>query len=393
MPQAPSHLSTERLISTRVCHVQMAYYGNPQQRAFREYTQHLAKAGHEVAVIAAGRRGDPVHEYDAAGVEIFRIPVRSISKRSPEPIMFAIRAIQVLSHIKYRVDVVHCYTSWEMALVGLYCRTAGLSSCYDIRSGAISGGMWYRIGAILQKTIARLFDTTIVISEALGEQLFENYEYEVVPIGTDLSAFTPVDRDLRHQMRRDLGIGLSSRLGVYCGLMRNSKGAKTVTDIAMRVCAQDEEAEFLIVGGGEDLRENVERISACATASRIHFTGQVEPDQVPKHIGIADVALSYVPDIPLYAPQPPLKTAEYLACEVPVIGTDTPGQQIFIRSGWNGILVEDNEKLIAEAMVNLLKDVRQQDKLKSNSRSSVQHFDWEYIIVNHLTNVYSRILE
>ncbi|MCS3648567.1 glycosyltransferase family 4 protein [Salinibacter ruber] len=384
----------ERLKSLRVCHVQMAYYGNPQQRAFREYTQQLARKGHRVTVIAAGQPEEPEHEWDDAGVEIFRVPVPSIRKVSVQPLFFAIRATGILSKIRDRLDLVHCYMSWEMAIIGLYCRTVGLPAIYDIRSGPITYGLVYRVGIEIQKTIARIFDTCVVISEPLGEKLFGSggYPYEVVPIGTEMGKFQKASSEEKAEARKELGLDDSVPVAVYCGLMRNSKGAKEVTDIAIETCRLDDEIHFLIVGGGDDLKEHKARVQNSDVASRIHFTGQVPPDEVPFYLGAADVGLGYLPSNELYDPQPPLKTAEILACGLPLVATDIPGQRIYVTHNENGLLIEDDASRLAEAVVDLLGNERKKNEFKKRARKSIRKFDWEVIVDRHLIPVYKNTL-
>jgi glycosyltransferase involved in cell wall biosynthesis len=372
----------------------MTYYGNPQQRAFREYTQQLAKSGHPVTVIAAGRPEDPFREVDEACVEIFRIPVSSIRKWSLEPISFALRTIQILRRLKDRIDIVHCYTSWEMALVGLYCRAMGIRSCYDIRSGPMTGGWRYSLGAQLQKVIAAIFGICIVISDPLGRTLFESSRasYEVVPIGTDLEKFQPTSSGQKVEVREMLELSESSPLVVYSGIIRNSKGAREVTEVAIETCRRDENTHFLIIGGGKDLEEQKRKVQKMEFTDRICFTGEVPPNQVPYFLGAADIALSYVPNNSQYAPQPPLKTAEYLACELPVVATDTPGQRIYLEHGENGWLVEDDIQVLTDSIVKLLEAPEAMKQFRTSARKSVQSFNWKKIVSEELVPVYRKMV-
>jgi glycosyltransferase involved in cell wall biosynthesis len=377
-----------------VCHVQLAHYGGQSVRAFQEYPRSLAQQGIIVTVIAAKRPSEPTYEVDDAGVEVYRIPVRTIRKLTIDPLWFAVRALRILHQIRSQLDVIHCYTSWEMAVIGTYARLMSIPSCFDIRSGAVSGGVWYRLGAWIQRLVATLFDTCIVISEPLGRMYFgsSKKKYSVVRIGTDVETFTPATDEEQGRLRRNHGLSPDAPVVVYTGLMRKSKGAGTVTDIAIRACRNHDTVRFLLVGGGGDLEECRDRVRAVDVSDRIQFTGEVPPDDVPKYLKMADIGLSYVPKNDLYDPQPPLKTAEYLACALPTVATDTTGQRIYIRDQENGLLVEDRVGPIVRCLLDLVEDPDARRRLADRSRSSILSFQWNRIVRRDLIPVYNQLV-
>jgi glycosyltransferase involved in cell wall biosynthesis len=174
--------------------------------------------------------------------------------------------------------------------------------------------------------------------------------------------------------------------------MRESKGAREVTGIAIRACQRSNDLHFLIVGGGDDLEKQKRRVQQTAFAERVHFTGQVDPDEVPYYLGAADLALSYVPQNDLYDPQPPLKTAEYLACELPVVATDTQGQRIYLKHGDNGWLYEDDLDVLSDGIVELMGRPEIKNRIRTRARSSIQSFSWDKIVRQQLIRVYRKTI-
>jgi glycosyltransferase involved in cell wall biosynthesis len=375
----------------------MAYYGHPTQRAFNEYPKHLALLGHNVFVIAAQGQGELLSEKTKEGIEVRRIPVRNIKKLSLRPARFAVEAIRLIKSIDHHgpLDILHCYTSWEMGIIGLYfnqLQPNRFMTLYDIRSGALSGGRWYSAGRLVQQSVARIFDGVIVIDEALGRRFFPNRQlgYFVVPIGVDLSLFKP-DPPAGQKVRKDLGIAPESVVAVYTGLIRNSRGARDLAEIAISSCEKAKWLEFMIVGGGPDFDEFRSEVSNSPVGRRIHTTGWVEHCSIPDYLNAADIGLSYVPKIPVFEPQPPLKTVEYLACGLPTIATDTQGHRTYIENGENGVIVSDNIQEISDTLVRISRKSALMSRLRRNTRDSIEPYSWDRIVQSALLPVYHNL--
>ena len=113
---------------------------------------------------------------------------------------------------------------------------------------------------------------------------------------------------------------------------------------------------------------------------------------VPEYLGIADIGISYIPINEFFDRQPALKTLEYLAGGLPVIATNTAGNRLFIKHGYNGLLTGDDEDGLAQAIESLAADRKLREELACNSRGSVKDFDWTQIVKGQLLPVYETVL-
>jgi glycosyltransferase involved in cell wall biosynthesis len=125
----------------------------------------------------------------------------------------------------------------------------------------------------------------------------------------------------------------------------------------------------------------------------VFFLGYVNYAEVPKFLSVADIAISYVPIIPAFDAQPPVKTVEYLACSLPVIATSTRGNKRFIVHEWNGLLTKDDPTSLSEAIIRLSEDAHLRETLSRRARSSVKNHDWKTIVHRRILPAYQKILQ
>jgi len=113
---------------------------------------------------------------------------------------------------------------------------------------------------------------------------------------------------------------------------------------------------------------------------------------MPEYVRAFDIGFAYVPDKPQYRDQPPSKTVEFLAANLPVLATNTPGNQEFIDSGENGHLVSHDIDAYANGLTTLLSNPAYRDTISSGARESVDEYDYKSIVENELLPLYRRLL-
>src|SRR5206468_3279923 len=139
----------------------------------------------------------------------------------------------------------------------------------------------------------------------------------------------------------------------------------------------------------EDLRRLAQHLDV---AKRVWLPGYIPYPALPRIFTAADAGLSYLPDVPYYEGQPPMKVMEYLAAALPVIASDVSSHRVFVRHEGNGLLTRPGESEYARAMLRFAAEPDLRRRLAANARASVSHLSWDRIAIDRLLPVYHRLL-
>jgi len=180
---------------------------------------------------------------------------------------------------------------------------------------------------------------------------------------------------------------------VYSGSLSSQRNLRNLILAFWKACMKIKNLRLIILGEGDDLNHLKLLAEELSISDKVFFLGYVNYTEVPKFLSAADIAVSYIPIIPAFDAQPPVKTVEYLACSLPVIATDTKGNKRFIVHEWNGLLTKDDPDSLSKAIVRLAQDANLRATLSRNARSSVKNYDWTTIVKERILPAYQKILQ
>ena len=213
----------------------------------------------------------------------------------------------------------------------------------------------------------------------------------IVPIGVRADMYLDFSEEHTVALRWKYGITEREVILIYLGALK--RNLSTLIRAFKIVSERFKDIRLFIVGIDEEMPNLMELSRKLQIDDKIIFTGYVEYDKVPIYLSIADIGISYIPINDFLDPQPPLKTLEYLSAGLPVIATNTTGNRIFIKHGYNGLLIGDDEESLAEAIKLLVTEPELRRQLARNSHKSIKHLDWRRIVKNHLIPVYAKVIE
>lgn len=375
----------------KICYIQFTYYLEQGNIDTYEYARILSDLGNTVHVIAVGRKGEE-REDEIHGIKIHRIHF-PLKKRRFLSFLFFLKAVKELNNLERMTgnfDIVHVYMSLGSCVVPLF-GTRKQKYILGVRSGGITGRMWAFVAKVIINIESTVFDKVIVLDEGLARTLFgKRQDISIVPLGADFERFR-FKKDTN--MRETLGISENDIIFCYVGSVHKKRNLKNVISAFNVVTTQFENTKLLIVGEGENLENLRQLVRTLRLEDKVIFTGYVDYHMVPDVMNTATIAISYVPITPEYDHQPPLKTVEYMACELPTIATNTSGNRRFIQDEYNGILSLDDITSLSGAMIRLVRDRELREKLRKNARSSIREYDWKNIVETRLIPVYRGLLK
>jgi D-inositol-3-phosphate glycosyltransferase len=194
----------------------------------------------------------------------------------------------------------------------------------------------------------------------------------VIPCGTDLTLFTPRNRQ---QARQALELPQNQPVLLFVGRLDPFKGP----DVLLRAAAlMEEQAQVVIVGGnlaGDHELHNLRKLATSLDISqRVHFLGARPQQELPMLYSAADVTV-----VPSYHESFGMVAVESLACGTPVVATRAGGLLTVVQHDETGYLVPRCPGFFAERLDTLLRQPDVLERMRQAARPSVQHLGWPSI--------------
>lgn len=179
------------------------------------------------------------------------------------------------------------------------------------------------------------------------------------------------------------GIDFSKdKVFLYAGRLSYGKGSKFLFEIAESIAKERKDIKFIFAGKGEYLG----LFKKTSFSDSIYAIGKIPNEELFSLI--SQVRATVVPSI-IFEPFPRI-ALESLACNTPVIGTDSGG--IPEAVGNAGIIAKIDKYAVKKAIIKLADDNGLHKELKSRSLNQVKKFNKDKI-TNNMLSIYERILK
>jgi glycosyltransferase involved in cell wall biosynthesis len=225
---------------------------------------------------------------------------------------------------------------------------------------------------VLKKYISAYVVPTQEIGAEIRQQGFPPEKIHHLANGVDIEKYQPVPGAEKIRLRRELKLP-GQFLVVSAGRLEKGKGADLLLACWPAVCRQFPLAHLLVLGAGT-LRlplESAARSLACQ--QQVHFPGAV--NEMPKYLQSADIFV-----LPSLAEGLSNVLLEAMACGLPVIAADLPGNKELIRDIAQGILVRAGDSAgLSDAIISLLTDKNKQEALGRQARERASVYNIKII--------------
>jgi glycosyltransferase involved in cell wall biosynthesis len=145
-----------------------------------------------------------------------------------------------------------------------------------------------------------------------------------------------------------LSLGHDTKLAVFTGRLSEEKGLMSLLEAWARVLKERSNTRLWLVGEGPLRDQLAERIERLHIRGRCVLVGSF--DSVEELLAAADLFV-----LPSTEEGMSVALLESMACGLPIVATDIPGNRALITSGEHGLLVRPNDAAsLAEAINNML---------------------------------------
>lgn len=228
-------------------------------------------------------------------------------------------------------------------------------------------------------------DGITAVSESLKNETYEHFEINkdiaVIPNFIDFSRFKKLNKEhFRKVIARN-----NEKIIMHTSNFRKVKRVEDVIHIFCKIRAEVD-AKLLLVGDGPE-RQHIEKLSRqLCNHEDVHFLGKQEA--IEELLAISDLFI-----LPSETESFGLAALEAMACEVPVISTNTGGVPEINIHGETGFLsnVGDVEDMAKHA-IGLLKDEAKLALFKKNAYKQAKRFSLENIMPKY-ESYYKEVLE
>jgi glycosyltransferase involved in cell wall biosynthesis len=283
----------------------------------------LAKRGHEVTLLLLDYRND-------APVDIRRDGIRWISEPMAmgSPGRYTGRLRRFLN--AERPDwVVGLSDTYFGILAQYYGKKTGVRSCIDAYDNYESYIPWLKpLHSLWRRALSRA-DLVTAAGPGLATYMSRQRHGRpavVVPMAADPVGFRPIDRV---ECRSRMGLPVEGRLIGYCGSLHRNRGLEVLFR-AIETLRESHPDLLLMLSGRPGKNISVPE-SACQL-------GYVEEEKIPLLLNSMDVLTVINRPSSFGNYSYPVKLYEAMACQVPVVATETPATR-WVLKDFPGLLV------------------------------------------------------
>jgi glycosyltransferase involved in cell wall biosynthesis len=154
------------------------------------------------------------------------------------------------------------------------------------------------------------------------------------------------------------------------------------------VLSEFAEVVFIIAGRGSQERHLKQLGLSLGVSEHVRFMGFISNDILPNYLNAADIYVSTsLSDAGISA-----STAEAMACEVPVVITDSGENKLWVEDGENAFLIPVRKpKALAERIVTLLRSDILRKKFGVGGRKIIQEKNNYYVEMEKMEKIYKEL--
>lgn len=303
----------------------------------------------------------------------------------------------IKTHFKdFQPEIIHLEEeAWSLnALQTVYLKRKYCPNSRFIFRTSLSIPTKQRFGILpvwIERTVFRAADQAFPLSENAGNILTERgYTGEQTPF--------PNGVDVRHFYKMDVRT-LQESLGLrgcfvagYVGRLLQMKGIETLLEAFAHFANDDTSQPYklLIVGQGEDKPDFQKRAEALGISERIVWIDAVPPEEVAAYINCMDTLILPSRTTPGWVEFFGRVLIEAMACEVPVIGSDS-GEIPHVIDTAGLVFPEGDAAALAERIHQIAHDAHLRNDLVARGLERIKNFMWE-TIAERTYRVYQELL-
>lgn len=339
--------------------------------------------GCELTVMATAKElGEYAINFEKAGYSILHLPM-PVLKKYLKRIAFYRKVIDVLKSGKF--EVVHIHSSgamWGFALCAVLTKT---KSVYTFHNVFPTHFYTYPYHVLLRWSAKYIFKCKF---QTISDSVF-NHEANLYQNTTSKiynwygnKRYFPATLEEKSNVRKELGIDPNALVLISVGGCSTVKRHSDILKALPLVLEKIPNTIYLHLGKGETEQHEKNLALSLGIEEKVWFCNNQQ--DVRKYLVASDIYL-----MPSKFEGISLTTIEAMACNIPAVLYDVPGLRDFNKDGVNSILIPENFKALATAIVEMVANPNGTEIMINNAKSSV---DKLYNMQTNATEIYKLYL-
>lgn len=345
----------------------------------RELSAKLRERGHEVHILAPGRRPG---RRDDARIVGRAVPVRgngSVARISfgPQVAREVGRALRELAP-----DLIHVHepVAPSVSMLAVLRANAPVVATFHSNVGRERvGSLWYQLAAPAMRPVWRKLTRRLAVSEAARQSVTSRMgeaDLLIVPNGVDVRRFAGA---------APAALGPGRHL-LFVGRLEARKGFPVAVEAFAQLARDYADIRLLVVGDGSQ-RDAVWKLPA-ALRSRVVMLGRVEDAALAGIMKAADLYVGPATGGESFG----IVLAEAMAAGLPIVASDIAGYRDVARDGVEAILVPPGDAAaLARGIRRLLDDPALASALGVRGAERARTFDWD-AVTDRIEDVYRDVV-
>lgn len=322
----------------------------------QRWVMYFADRGHEVHLISF----EPLGDGDIGRTELHILKRCSLRVKIVSSVIDLVPCVIQVRNLlkKINPDILHAHYITDNGLLGV------LSGFHPLVIRAMGSDVLvepkrYPLLKPLIEYALKKADLITCHGENVLERIVElgakREKIKVIGLGVDTEKFSPLGTN-KSFIKKELGLFDSPTI-------ISTRGLKPIYDIETLIKAiplvleRVPDAKFVIAGRGpqEDYLKGLSKSLGVLDSTR--FVGWIAHDELPTYLAAADVYVSTS-----LSDSGPVSTLEAMACELPVVATDSGEHRNWVKDGINGFIISKRStEELASKVIYLLEDEDNRD--------------------------------
>ena len=335
--------------------------------------RYLEQSGHQVYVFTFGNENYTDEEENI--VRTLGLPFKDTG------LQFNLTYNKHARRSLYTMDIVHVHHPFLSGTLALrYCRPRGIPivftnhTRYDLYAQVYLPALPEAVGEAAMKTylppFCRACDLVISPSQGMAEVLRRfgvDSDISVVPNGVELGRFltpvTPISRD-------ELELPEQGVVLAYVGRVAAEKNLAFLLRAFNGMAEAYADSHLLIIGSGPELENIQSQAANLSQGHRIHFTGFIPYDQLPRYLAVADAFVTAsVSEVH------PLSVIEAMSARLPILGIISPGIEDTVEDGHTGFLASNDLAAFTAKLVRIATEHKLRKQMGHNAQKASMIYD------------------